>query len=85
MDLPPVYSGHNSYAHWGPPPQGAGPTIVAGYERDQLQEWFGSVQLAARVDNGVGLDNDEQGAPVWVCRDELVSWAQLWPSLRRLG
>jgi 4-amino-4-deoxy-L-arabinose transferase-like glycosyltransferase len=85
LGLPPVYSGHNSYAQWGPPPDGAGPTIVVGYDRDRLRQWFGSVELAARIDNGVGLDNDEQGTAVWVGRDRLASWAEMWPELRRLG
>lgn len=37
------------------------------------------------MDNGVGVDNDEQGNPVWVCRDQLVSWDTAWPELRRIG
>ena len=83
LGLPPVYSGHNSYADWGPPPDTPGPAIVVGYERDQLLAWFGSVELTGRVDNGVGLDNDEQGTAVWTCRDRRAPWAQLWPELRR--
>jgi hypothetical protein len=31
------------------------------------------------------VDNDEQGTPVWTCRDRRVPWAELWPDLRRLG
>ncbi|MGH3787717.1 MAG: glycosyltransferase family 39 protein [Pseudonocardiaceae bacterium] len=85
LDLPPVYSGHNSYWQWGPPPGSAGTTIVVGIDRDRLRHWFGSVELAARIDNGVGLDNYEQGRPVWVCHDRLAPWAQLWPQLRRIG
>ena len=85
LGLPPAYSGHNSYAEWGPPPETAATTIVIGYERARLEQWFGSVEEAARIDNGVGLDNDEQGTPVWICRDRLAPWAQLWPQLRHLG
>lgn len=43
------------------------------------------MELAERVDNGVGLDNDEQGTPVWVCRDRRAPWAQLWSQMRHLG
>ncbi len=85
LGVPPVYSGHNSYWQWGPPPESAGTTIVVGIDRDRLRRWFGSVELAARIDNGVGLDNDEQGRPVWICRDRLAPWAQVWPQLRRVG
>lgn len=84
FDLPPAYSGHNSYAQWGPPRDGAGPTIVVGYDSDQLKSWFRSVELAARVDDDVALENDEQGQPVWLCRDPLAPWVELWPGLRRL-
>lgn len=83
--LPAVYSGHNSYASWGPPPEAAGPTIVVGYDRERLLQWFGSVELGSRIDNGIGLDNDEQGTAVWICRDRIAPWAQLWPELRRFG
>ena len=83
--LPTAYSGHNAYAEWGPPPESANTTVVVGYDRDQLAGWFRSCSEAARIDNGVGLDNDEQGTPVWVCRERTASWAQLWQQLRRLG
>jgi hypothetical protein len=37
------------------------------------------------VDNGVGVENEEQGTPVWVGRDLRGSWAEIWPRFRRLG
>ncbi|MFC4375141.1 hypothetical protein ACFO5K_13660 [Nocardia halotolerans] len=37
------------------------------------------------LDNGVGIDNDEQGAPMFVCRDPVRPWSQVWPQLRTLG
>ena len=59
--------------------------ISVGIPEEQLERWFGSVTEVARIDNGVGLDNDEQGAPVWVATDRQVPWTELWPQLRRLG
>jgi len=85
LGLPTAYSGHNSYTDWGPPRETTGTVIVVGYGRDELERWCGRVELAARVDNGLDVDNDEQGTPVWVCRDRRVPWAELWPELRRLG
>ena len=32
-------------------------------------------------DNGLELDNDEQGTPVWICRQPRRSWSQVWPEL----
>jgi 4-amino-4-deoxy-L-arabinose transferase-like glycosyltransferase len=83
--LAPAHSGHNAYWDWGPPPDGATTLIVVGWEEDRLRQWFGRVELAARIDNGVGLDNDEQGTPVWLVRERLAPWAELWPQLRTLG
>jgi hypothetical protein len=83
--LAPAHSGHNAYWDWGPPPDDATTLIVVGLEQEQLSRWFGQVELAARIDNGVGLDNDEQGRPVWLVRERLVPWVQLWPQLRRVG
>jgi 4-amino-4-deoxy-L-arabinose transferase-like glycosyltransferase len=84
-ELGPAYSGHNAYGSWGPPPEDVGTVLVVGHAQERLARWFGRVELAARVDNGVGLDNEEQGAPVWVATDRLVPWSEIWPELRRLG
>jgi hypothetical protein len=69
----------------GPPPEEATTLIVVGFPEERVRQWFGRVELAGRIDNGLGLDNDEQGAPVWLVRDRLARWAELWPQLRRLG
>jgi 4-amino-4-deoxy-L-arabinose transferase-like glycosyltransferase len=85
VGLPPAYSGHNSYWSWGPPPDTGGPVIAVGLPEEGLQPFFGEVQLAGRIDNGLALENDEQGAMIWICRRQLVPWTQIWPQLRRLG
>ena len=83
--LGPAYSPHNAYWSWGPPPEDAGTVIVVGYPEERLTPWFGRVELAARADNGVDLDNEEQGAPIWVATDRRAPWSEIWPELRRLG
>jgi hypothetical protein len=85
LGLPPAYSGHNSYADWGPPPESATTAVVVGYDGPTLSRWFGDCTQAARIDNGVGLDNDEQGAPVHVCRERTAPWTRLWPELTHVG
>jgi len=84
-DLGPAYSGHNSYWTWGPPPEDADAVVAVGIDRARLARWFGTVEDAGRVDNGVGLDNDEQGTPVLVGTGRRVPWSVIWPELRRLG
>jgi hypothetical protein len=84
--VPPVYSGHNAYAEWGPPPESARTVVFAGwFDRSRLALWFGTCEDAGRVDNGYDLDNEEQGAPIRVCRDRRVPWSAIWPQLEHLG
>ena len=83
--LGPAHSGHNAYGTWGPPPEDVESLIIVGWPEQRVRESFGRVELAARVDNGVGLDNDEQNAPVWIARDRRAPWSVLWPQLVRVG
>ena len=81
----PVFSGHNAYSDWGPPPDSARAAVFVGFPRERVEPWCSELVEAARVDNGVGLENDEQDVPVWTCRSLTASWSVLWPQLRRLG
>lgn len=83
--LPRAYSGHNAYGFWGAPPDSADTAVVVGLGEAFLQRHFATCVEAARIDNGLDLDNDEQGAIVWVCRDPVQPWSALWPAFRRLG
>jgi 4-amino-4-deoxy-L-arabinose transferase-like glycosyltransferase len=85
LALPPAFSGHNSYYDWGPPPETAGTVIAVGFDRARLARWFGSVQPAGRVDNGVGVPNQEQGRTVWLCRARRAPWSVIWPRLRLIA
>nr|WP_221195039.1 glycosyltransferase family 39 protein [Hoyosella altamirensis] len=81
----PVFSGHNSYWSWGPPPERDAPFLAVGYPEDMLRGLCNNLQHAATIDNQVNLDNDEQGRPVWLCTDRSAQWDAVWPSLRRIG
>jgi hypothetical protein len=52
----------------------------------QLPEARGlfSCRVVGRLDNGVGVDNEEQGQPVAVCHDPRLPWPQLWERLHHL-
>jgi 4-amino-4-deoxy-L-arabinose transferase-like glycosyltransferase len=84
LGLPAAYSGHNAYADWGPPPDGAGPVITIGLPPEDLAQLTGCT-LAARIDNDADVDNDEQGASVRVCDGPRGTWSEAWPALRHLG
>jgi hypothetical protein len=83
--LPTPYSGHLGFWRWGPPPDSmTGPVVLIGRWSSDVSRYCGSVTEMAKVDNGYGVDNDEQGTPVSICRDLKQPWSQAWRSLRHL-
>ena len=75
----PVYSGHNGWRNWGPPPESAGPVVVVYYQ--DPSDLFTGCRRAATLHNDVGIDNEEEGHGVWICEDPIGGWAQAWPKL----
>jgi hypothetical protein len=86
LGLTKVFSGHNGWWWWGPPdvPQSR-PVVAVGLSRDLLDRTCRSVQLVRRLDNGVELDNDEQGEPVWLCRGLRAPWKAVWGDFKAVG
>ena len=79
----PVFSGHNGYAAWGPPSADlTGPVVLVGYEG--APGWVDGCRPVASVDNGVGVDNEEQDGTVQVCAGPRGSWADVWDEVSRL-
>ncbi|MCW2904724.1 MAG: hypothetical protein JWO67_6989 [Streptosporangiaceae bacterium] len=88
LGLPRAYSGHNGFWYFGRPAGTGGPTIFVGPESAEGEAYlrgFWTDVTAGHIDNGVGLDNQEQGKPVWVCRGQRAPWPVLWPKLKHLG
>jgi 4-amino-4-deoxy-L-arabinose transferase-like glycosyltransferase len=83
LGLPHAYSGHNAYSDWGPPPNGSAPVVAVGLPAADLPRLRGC-RSAARIDDGVGVDNEEQGKRVVVCRGPARAWSAEWPALRHL-
>jgi hypothetical protein len=44
----------------GPPPESASTVAAVRFGEPVLREWFGSVRVAGRLDNGIGLATLEQ-------------------------
>lgn len=82
-ELPRIYSGHNAYAEWGPPPAAARSAVVVGYERSDTAAWFTSCRQIGTVTTGV--DNDENDGPIQFCSGLRAPWPQLWKSIRFVG
>ena len=84
--LPRAYSGHNSFWSFGRPRGRAGPVVAVGFDQaGYLARFFTGCRPVARVDNGVSVDNEEQGAPIARCAGPRRPWAELWPRLHHLN
>jgi hypothetical protein len=84
LGLPSAYSGHNALGDLGPPPDTTETAVVVGAQYPELAPLFARCEVRALLDNGVGVDSEEQGVPVAVCRGPRRPWADLWPSVRHL-
>ncbi|MFF0743664.1 glycosyltransferase family 39 protein [Streptomyces sp. NPDC004111] len=83
--LPAPYSGHMSFADWGPPPDSATGRVLLLRQRGSgggTGRYFRGCRQVGRVDNGEHLDNEEQGAAVLLCSGTTEPWSRLWPRLR---
>lgn len=79
----PVYSGHNNYWLWGPPPGRAQPFVLVGHYSDAfVTGHFRGCRVEARIDNPEHVANEERGARVWRCAAPVTSWREEWPALR---
>ena len=84
--LPPVYSGHNAYWAWGPPPADRTVVVHVGDWRPaDPGQFFVGCHVVAHIDNGLGIDNGEQGSEVTVCTGLRAPWTTLWPELRTIS
>jgi len=79
--LPRSYSGHNGFSEWGMPPAADTNVLLLGFDPTDVAPYFSDCRTLARINNDVGLDNNEQGLPVMLC-SPTNTWAALWPRLR---
>jgi hypothetical protein len=85
-DLPPVYSGHNAYWDWGPPPPDRTAVVHVGDWRPaDWNAFFVGCQVVAHVDNGLGVQNSMQGEAIWACTGLRHPWSAMWPELRTIS
>jgi len=85
-DLPPVHSGHNAYWDWGPPPDDRTVAILLTWsDPNSWDVGPGPCRRVAEIDNGVGIENEEQSAGVWVCPAVAVPWSTSWDAYRHLS
>jgi hypothetical protein len=79
--LPHAYSGHNGFSEWGKPPASDTHALLVGYDNPtDAAPYFRHCRTLATINNGVGLNNSEQGLPVQLCQPE-AAWTSMWPHL----
>jgi hypothetical protein len=79
----PVFSGQNALFDQAQPPSDTTTVVFVGGQLPVATGLF-TCSVVGRLDNGVGVDNEEQGEPVAVCRDPRLPWPQLWEELHHL-
>jgi 4-amino-4-deoxy-L-arabinose transferase-like glycosyltransferase len=86
--LPTAISGVNSYwlrGYGDPPPE---TVIVLGYSNSSYLtvQLFKTCELAGRVTNPYGVENEETGHPnIYVCRGLRKPWDELWKDMQHFG
>jgi 4-amino-4-deoxy-L-arabinose transferase-like glycosyltransferase len=80
----PVFSAQNALYDRARPPDSVTTVVVVGGQYPEVRRLFGRCSVRAHLDDGVGVDNEEQGLPIAVCSGAAAPWSQLWPRLRHL-
>jgi hypothetical protein len=85
LRLPDVISGANTYWWWGYGHRRRGPVVTVGFDQRFLARYWGQCTHVGTLGRGATVDPQEDGAPIFVCRDQLLAWSSLWPRLRDYG
>jgi 4-amino-4-deoxy-L-arabinose transferase-like glycosyltransferase len=82
---PPVYSGHNALASLGEPAASTSHFVFVGAELPSARQQFRHCAVKGRLDDLVGMDNEEQGQPIAVCTGPTIDMHTLVQRLAHLG
>ncbi len=85
LGVPRVVSGHNELWSLARPPASAPTVVTVGAQALTAARRNATCTVVARLDDGVGVENAEQGQPVAVCRGAARPWSQVWESFRHVG
>jgi hypothetical protein len=81
-ELPPVYSFHNNYWLWGPPPGTGDVVIVIRGSREELGALFDFVVDAGVAESPYAM---ESRMTIWVCRGLRIPIEDLWADFKSFG
>jgi len=60
-------------------------TALGDFTEPELTAWFAECELAATYASPPGVENEEDGARIRICRQPRATWAALWPEIAGLG
>lgn len=81
--LPTPISPHLTYYYWKPAHVNATTLIAVGVPRTTLTTLYREVTQVGVVETPLGMDTDETGQVIYLCRGPKVSLDSIWPSLQR--
>ena len=84
LGLPVPLSGQNELFRQARPPSSQAVAVVVGRGALLAATSLAACTTVGRLDNGVGVPNEEQGQPIAVCRDVRQPWDVVWPQFRHL-
>jgi hypothetical protein len=76
--LPGATSGISSYYYWGPGNPNATTVIFVNYPEDYLNRFFSEVKAMQVIKNQYGINNEEQGVHIALCRKPNKPISELW-------
>ena len=76
------YSGHNQLYFDRMPPENTEAAVIVGGQVERASRLFASCELVGTLDHGMGVESEEQGQPLAVCRSPIDSWAAIWPAFQ---
>ena len=70
----------------GPPPDDRTVVVHVGdWRPEDWSQFFVDCHDVAYIENGLGIENGEQGTAVTVCTGLRAPWTVMWPSLRTIS
>jgi hypothetical protein len=80
--LPVAASGIGSYYYWGPGNPDASTVLFVGYSEDYLKRQFSEVTVKEVFRNKYGINNEEQGILIILCRKPNKPILEMWPEFK---
>ncbi|MVU83649.1 glycosyl transferase family 39 [Nocardia sp. ET3-3] len=86
-NLPPIYSPNRGWGYFGPPSDSARTIVylsVDGVGDKDFLSKFASTTEVRKINDPNGLPGLERLMTVYICRDPLKPWSEVWPGLQTL-